>query len=89
MTSDWERTYVVFGSIAAVKGTQAMALEKIAHDVESLVDRHCDEQHGGDFCGAVGVTDALVAPCDDPGVEHVFEVVVEGARVRMKEVQRG
>jgi len=88
MINDWERTYVVFGCVAAVKGAQAMALEKIAHDVESLVDGHCDEQHGGDFCGAVGVTETLVAPCDDPGVEHVFEIVVERTRVGMKEVQR-
>jgi len=89
MTSDLERTYVVFGALAAVKGAQAMAFEKIAHDVESLVDGHGDEEHGGDFCGAVGVGETLVAPCDDPSVEHVLEVVVEGARVGMEEMQRG
>jgi len=66
-----------------------VAFEKIAHDVESLVDGHCDEEHGGDFCGAGCVTETLVAACDDPGVEHVFEVVVEGTRVGMKEMQRG
>lgn len=66
-----------------------MAFQEVAHDIECLLHGHCDEHHCSDFCSAVGVTQTLVAPCDDPGIKHVFEVVVQGSGMWMEEVERG